>query len=94
MSKITVKEFEANAKAHYFLQPLNDDDISRVIHCTSTYHIWQSLIITNERITQVKKTKIDFLNSQYNSFYMFDCESIDKMLTRFTTITYGLVSLG
>ena len=31
---ITVKEFEANAKAHYaLLQALNDDDISKVINC-------------------------------------------------------------
>jgi len=33
-SDIALKEFDANAKAHYaLLQVLNDDDISRVIHC-------------------------------------------------------------
>ena len=32
-SKIAIKEFDANAKAHYaLLQALNDDDIARVIH--------------------------------------------------------------
>ena len=31
-SKIAIKEFDANAKAHYaFLQALNDDDLVRVM---------------------------------------------------------------
>ena len=37
-SEIETKEFDANARAHYaLLQALNDDDISRVIHCKSAY---------------------------------------------------------
>ena len=37
---ITVKELEANAKAHYaLLQALNDDDIFRVINCKLAYEI-------------------------------------------------------
>jgi len=39
-SDIVTKEFDANAKAHYALfQVLNDDDIVRVIHCKSAYEI-------------------------------------------------------
>ena len=35
-SDIATKEFDANAKAYYaLLQDLNEDDIARVIHCTS-----------------------------------------------------------
>ena len=34
------------------------------------------------------------LSSQYDSFTMFDEESIDDMLTRFSTITNALISLG
>jgi len=38
---IATKEFDANAKAHYtLLQVLNDDNIARVIHCKSVYEIW------------------------------------------------------
>ena len=60
-SEITVKEFEANVKAHYaLLQALNDDDIFRVINCTSTFNIWQNLITTHEGTAQMKKAKIDF----------------------------------
>ena len=40
-SDIATKEFDANAKTHYvLLQVLNDDDIARVIHCKSAYEIW------------------------------------------------------
>ena len=39
-SKIVTKEFDANAKAHYaLLQVLNDDDIARVIHCKFAFEI-------------------------------------------------------
>ena len=93
-SEIIVKEYNVNSKTHYaLLQALNNDDISRVIHCTSAYHIWQVLITTYEGTTQVKKAKINLLTSQYESFYMLDGESIDEMLTQFITITNELVSL-
>jgi len=92
-SKIIVKDYNTNSKAHYaLLQALNDDDVSRIIHCTPAYDIWQVLITTHEGTTQVKKAKIDLLVSQYESFYMHDGESIDDMLTRFSTITNGLIS--
>ena len=40
-SEIIVKEYDVNCKAHHALsQALNSDDISRVINCTSLYHIW------------------------------------------------------
>ena len=94
-SEITVKEFEAIAKAHYALwQALNDDGIFRVINFTSAFDTWQNLITINEGITQVKKAKIDLLNSQYDSSHMLDCEPIDDMIIWFITITNGLVSIG
>jgi len=52
------------------------------------------LITTHEGTIQAKKTKIDLLSSQYDSFYILDGESIDDMLARFTTITNGLIFLG
>ena len=63
-SKITVKEIDANAKAHYaLLQALKDDDISRAIHCTCAYDIWHTLVTTHEGTTKVKKIKFDLLSS-------------------------------
>ena len=94
-SEIAVKEYDVNSKAHYaLLQALNDDDISKVINCTSAYHIWYTLITTHEGNIQVKKIKFDLFSSQYDSFYMLDGESIDDMLTRFTTIPNRLIFLG
>jgi len=71
-SKITVKKYEANSKAHYaLLQALNYDDISRVINCTSSFDIWQVLITTHEGTTKVKKAKFDLLISQLKIFICF-----------------------
>ena len=69
-SKITVKEYDGHSKAHYALSQGLNDDISRVINCTSANHIWHTLITTHEGTTQVKKAKIDLLSSQYDNFYM------------------------
>jgi len=47
-SDVAIKEFDANIKAHYaLLQTLNDNDISRIIHCKSAYEIWSHLVITH-----------------------------------------------
>ena len=75
------------------MQALNDNELFRVINCTLAYDIRQCLITTHEGTSQVKKAKVDLFNSQYDSFYMLNSESIDQMFTWFT-ITYGLVSLG
>ena len=52
------------------------------------------LIVTHEGTSQVKRSKIDLLHSQYENFYILDNEGIDDMLTRFTKITNALSSLG
>ena len=94
-SDIATKEFDTNARAHYvLLQALNDDDISRVIHCKSAHEIWTHLLVTHEGTSQVKRAKIDLLRSQYENFSMQENEIIDDMVTKFTKITNGLSSLG
>jgi len=94
-SEATAKDYEANAKAQYALtQALNEDDLSRIINCKSTYEVWNVLIITLEGTSQVKRSKIDLLRSQYENFYMLDNEGKDEIFTRFTKITNALSSLG
>ena len=73
---------------------MNDDDISRVIHCKSAFEIWSHLAVTHEGTSQVKRAKIDLLRSQYENFFRNRDESIDDMITKFTKITNGLASLG
>ena len=67
---VATKEFDANTKAHYvLLQALNDDYIPKAIHCKSAHEIWSHLVVTHEGTSQVKKTKIDLLHSQYEKFF-------------------------
>ena len=48
-SDLTSKEFDANSKAqNALLLALNEDDLTRVIHCKSAYEIWQHLLVTHE----------------------------------------------
>ena len=69
-SDITVKEFEANAKAHHtLLQALSDDHISIVINCKSAYEIWNNLVVTHEGTFQVKSAKINLLRSHDYKIY-------------------------
>ena len=49
---------------------------------------------THERISQVKRAKIDLLSSQYENFTMHEHDSIDDMVTKFTKITNDFASLG
>ena len=94
-SDIAMKEFEADARAHYaLLQALNDDDIARAIHCKSAYEIWTHLLVTDEGTSQVKRAKVDLLRSQYENFSMQENEYIDDMVTKFIKITNGLAPLG
>ena len=77
------KEFDANTKAYYaFLQALNDDDIARVIHCKSAYEIWTHLVVTHEGTSQVKRSKINLLHSQYENFTMHDNDTIDDIINK------------
>jgi len=94
-SEATTKDYEANIKAQYaFTQALHDDDLSRVINCKSAYEVWNDLIITYEGMSQVKRSKLDLLRSQYENFYMLENECINEMRTRFTKITNGISFLG
>ena len=75
-SEIETKEFDANARTHYaLLQALNDDDISRVIHCKSASEIWSHLLVTHEGTSQVKRAKIDLLRSQYENCLLYTSPS-------------------
>ena len=73
---------------------MNEDDLARIINCKFAFEVWNILIVTHEGTSQVKRAKVDLLRSQYENFYMFENESIDDMLTRFTKITNALSSLG
>ena len=58
----------------------------------SAKQIWDLLEVTNERTSEVKRSKIDLLMSKYERFIMEPRESIQEMFTRFTNITNELLS--
>ena len=60
-------------------QVLNDDDLSRVINYKSAFEVWNDSLITHEGTSQVKRSKVDLLHSQYENFYILYNESIDEI---------------
>ena len=91
-SEIANKKFDANVKAHYvFFEAINDDDLSKVIHCKSAFEIWSHLVVTHEGTSQVKRAKIGLLHSQNENFFMNEDESIDDMKPIFTKIIMVLL---
>ena len=77
----TFREYEANSKAqNSLLTALNEDDLTRVIHCQSAYEIWQHLLVTHEGTSQVKRAKIDLLRSQYENRLNRICLNLESSL--------------
>ncbi|XP_070015268.1 uncharacterized protein [Nicotiana sylvestris] len=89
------KVVEKNFCAIFFLVcGIGSDEYNRILACQSAKEIWEALQTTYEGTTQVKKSKIDMLTTEYELFRMKDDESIQDMHTRFTSIINELHSLG
>ncbi|XP_075092057.1 uncharacterized protein LOC142172172 [Nicotiana tabacum] len=73
---------------------IGPDEYNRISACQSTKEIWEALQTAHEGTTQVKKSKIDMLTTEYELFRMKDDESIQDMHTRFTSIINEHHSLG
>src|SRR3954464_12184406 len=56
----------------------------------TAYDIYESLKMTHEGNAQVKETKALALIQKYEAFKMEDDEDIEKMFSRFQTLTAGL----
>ncbi|XP_077228504.1 uncharacterized protein LOC143861459 [Tasmannia lanceolata] len=73
---------------------LSPDEFNRVSTCKTAREIWTSLETTHEGTTQVKKSKVNMLISDFEAFEMHEGESISNMFTRFTNIVNELNALG
>nr|XP_016477134.1 PREDICTED: uncharacterized protein LOC107798626 [Nicotiana tabacum] len=89
--KVVVKNFHAKKSLVCGIRP---DEYNRISACDTAKEIWEALQIAHEGTTQVKKSKIDMLTTEYELFRMKDDESIQDMHTRFTSIINDLHSLG
>ena len=86
---------EKNAKAKCILVcGLGPDEFNRISGCTTLKKIWDTLVNAHEGTTQVRKFRIAKLCTEYEAFKMESGESLQDMITRFTTIVNELVSLG
>lgn len=93
--KTDFEKLEMNATAKKFLiWGLGPDEHTRVKGCKSAKEIWDLLEVTHEGTSDVKRSKIDILLSQYERFEMGNKESIKDMFTRFKSITNELTCLG
>ncbi|KAH0688872.1 hypothetical protein KY289_016230 [Solanum tuberosum] len=73
---------------------LGPDECNRISSCTSAKQIWDTLQNAHESTTQVRKFRIARLSSEYEAFEMKSGESLQDMITRFTTVVNELISLG
>ena len=89
------KKAEKNAKAMSLLQRgISPNEYSRFSSCATAKAIWDSLELTYEGTSQVKKFRISLLMQQYEMFSMNKDESINSMSARFSNITNELENLG
>ncbi|XP_077249185.1 uncharacterized protein LOC143888633 [Tasmannia lanceolata] len=73
---------------------LSPEEFNRVSTCKTARDIWTTLETTHEGTTQVKKTKINLIVSDFEAFKMKNDESIYEIYTRFTNIINELEGLG
>ena len=73
---------------------IRSDEYNRIFLCQDVKEICETLQTMHEGTNQVKKSKIDNLNRQYELFRMIEGETIQEMHTRFITIINEIYSLG
>ncbi|KAH0689867.1 hypothetical protein KY289_017225 [Solanum tuberosum] len=90
----TVKDNEGNNAKCILVCGLGPDEFNHISSCTSAKQIWDTLQNAHEDTTQVRKFRIARLCSKYEAFKMKFGESLQDMITRFTTVVNELISLG
>ncbi|XP_015060404.1 uncharacterized protein LOC107006346 [Solanum pennellii] len=84
-----------NAKAKKILIcGIGPDEYNRISSCQDAKAIWKTLQTAHEGTTQVRKSKIVYLNRQYELFRMAEGETIQEIHNRFTAIINEIYSLG
>ena len=73
---------------------LGMNEYFRVSNCKNTKKMWDTLQVTYEGTTDVKRSKINTLTHEYELFRMNQNETIQDMQKKFTHIVNHLASLG
>src|SRR3954463_6056747 len=91
MSDDQKKEYKNNHKARtILLNAISHAEYEKISNRETAYDIYESLKMTHEGNAQVKETKALALIQKYEAFKMEDDEDIEKMFSRFQTLTAGL----
>lgn len=56
--------------------------------------MWDTLVVTYEGLSEVKRNKLRFLTREYNLLSMLANKNIQAMFSRFQMILNELISLG
>lgn len=89
------KRVQYNLKAKNIItSALGMDEYFRVSNCKSAKEMWDTLRLTHEGTTDVKRSRINALTHEYELFRMNTNENIQSMQKRFTHIVNHLAALG
>jgi len=73
---------------------LSEEEYTKVHNFRSAKQIWDTLVVTYEGTSQVKRNKLSLLTRKYKLFSMEEGEDIQSMFRCFQTILNELRSLG
>src|SRR3954469_127832 len=91
MSDDQKKQFKNHHKSRSFLlNAISHAEYEKISNRKTAHDIFESLKMTHEGNAQVKETKALALIQKYEAFKMEDDEEIEKMFSRFQTLTAGL----
>jgi len=89
------RRVQYNLKAKNIItSALGMDEYFRVSNCKNVKEMWDTLQVTHEGTTDVKRSRINTLTHEYEIFRMNQNETIQDMQKRFTHIVNHLASLG
>ena len=89
------RRVQYNLKAKNIItSALGMDEYFRVSNCKSAKEMWDTLQVTHEGTTDVKRSRINTLTHEYELFRMNANERIQDMQKRFTHIVNHLAALG
>jgi len=89
------RKVQYNLKAKNIItSALGIDEYFRISNCRNAKEMWDTLQLTHEGTTDVKRSRINTLTYEYEFFRMNTNENIQSMQKRFTHIVNHPVSLG
>ena len=86
-------QYDLKAK-NIIISALGIYEYFRVSNCTNAKEMWDTLQLTHEGTTDVKRSRVNTLTHEYELFRMNPNENIQSMQKRFTHIVNHLASLG